>query len=482
MTEPCELSAVNALASIRSGELSPLELYQSCMKRIELVNPTLNAIVAIDPDAGLACAQATIKRINDGSTSGILQGLPVGIKDLEATKGLRTTWGSKVFEHEVPQEDDFIVANIRRHGGNIFCKTNTPEFGAGGNTVNRVYGATSNPFNVTKTCAGSSGGTAVALATGMLPLATGSDYGGSLRTPASFCGIVGFRPSPGVVPGTGSLIALSPFAVLGPMGRSVADAHLLLKSQACFDRRDPFSTSSQQIPDELPQQDLSELRVSWSVDFGCCPVDNNIEAIFRKRIAAIASNFAHCDERDPSMDNVHNVFETLRGIYFVAAHEDKLRDKRSILGPNVIDNTERGLAYTASDIAQAFNQQSVLYRDTLEYFNDTDILLAPAAAVSPFPHSQLTVTEINGQPMPSYMRWLALSYVPTTTMCCSCVIPCGLDHNAMPFGIQVIGPKDSDAKVLAVAASLESVLAADQETARPLPDITALAGMTGTAG
>ncbi len=479
MTEPCDLSAVNALASIRCGDLSPLELYQSCVDRIESVNPALNAIVAIDPDAGHAFAKAATKKLYEGSELGILQGLPVGIKDLEATKNLRTTWGSKVFEHEIPQEDDSIVANIRRHDGNIFCKTNTPEFGAGGNTVNRVYGATCNPFDATKTCAGSSGGTAVALATGMLPLATGSDYGGSLRTPASFCGIVGFRPSPGVVPGTGSVIALSPFAVLGPMGRSVADAHLLLKSQACFDIRDPFSANIQQIPDDLPQQDLSKLRVTWSVDFGCCPVDNDIETIFRERIAAMASNFAHCDERDPTMDNVHNVFETLRGIYFVAAHEENLRDNRSILGPNVIDNTERGLAYTATDIAQAFHQQSVLYRDTLDYFNDTDILLAPAAAVSPFPHSQLTVTEINGQPMPSYMRWLALSYAPTTTMCCSCVIPCGLDHNGMPFGIQVIGPKGADAKVLGVAAGLESVLAADQHTARPLPDITALKNMAG---
>lgn len=478
MTEPCDLSAVDALACINSKALSPLELLQSCIDRIESINPVLNAVVASDYEAGLACARELTEKIHRGEEIGLLGGLPVGIKDLEATANLTTTWGSKLFEHDIPEEDDFIVSNIRKHGGNIFCKTNTPEFGAGGNTVNLVYGATGNPFDVSKTCAGSSGGTAVALATGMVPLATGSDYGGSLRTPASFCGITGFRPSPGVVPSVKNIVALSPFPVLGPMGRSVADAHLLFRSQATFDRRDPYSVNLQQIPDVIEPIALDSLRVSWSVDFGCCPVDNMIADTFKSRIALIASHFKHCDERDPSMSGVHDVFEILRGIFFVAAHEGHLNESRDILGTNVIDNTERGLAYSFSDVSHAFARQSELYRDMLEFFDDADILIAPAAAVSPFPHKQLSVTQINGQEMPTYMRWLALSYVPTTTLCCSCVLPCGLDTNGLPFGIQIIGPNGSDAKVLGVAAAIESVLAANPVTARPQPDIKMLTALT----
>lgn len=478
MTEPCDLSAVDALACINKGQLSPLELFDSCVARIELVNPVLNAIVAADYDVGRAKAVQLTDGYNSGKDSGILAGLPVGIKDLEAAAGLRFTSGSKLFEDRVPEQDDFIVNGIKQQGANVFCKTNTPEFGAGANTVNRVYGATGNPFDVDKTCAGSSGGTAVALAAGMLPLATGSDYGGSLRTPASFCGITGFRPSPGVVPVVESQIALSPFGVLGPMGRTVGDAHLLLRSQVCFDRRDPFSASSQQIPDVLDPVDLSALRVSWSVDFGCCPVDHDIAELFKNRINMIESNFAYCHERNPSMDNVHDVFEILRGLYFVAAYEQNIKESRDFLGPNVIDNTERGLTFSVSDVGRAFSQQAVLYRNTLDYFKETDILLAPAAAVSPFPHKQLTVTEINGRTMPTYMTWLALSYVPTTTLCCSCVLPCGVDQLGMPFGIQVIGPNGSDAKVLGVAASLESVFAASKTTARPVPDIAQLSAVT----
>jgi len=260
MTEPCDLSAVEALSEIKSSALSPVELFRSCIDRIEMVNPVLNAIVASDLEAGLKCAQEVTGKIQRGDDVGLLGGLPTGIKDLEATAGLRTTWGSKLHENDIPEEDDFIVSRIRSHDANIFCKTNTPEFGAGGNTVNLVYGATGNPFDASLTCAGSSGGTAVALATGMLPAATGSDYGGSLRTPASFCGITGFRPSPGVVPGVDSTVALSPFAVLGPMGRTVADTHLLLKAQAAFDRRDPYSKSQPQIPDTLEPVDLSTIR------------------------------------------------------------------------------------------------------------------------------------------------------------------------------------------------------------------------------
>ena len=476
MTQPCDLSAVEALACLRDKSLSPVELMQSCLDQIDKVNGAVNAVVALDAEAALRQAHSDEKKIMAGEDVGMLGGLPVGIKDLEETAGLRTTHGSLLFKDHVPDTDDDMVASVRGHGGNIFCKTNTPEFGAGANTVNRVYGATGNPFDSEKTCAGSSGGTAVALATNMLPLASGSDYGGSLRNPASFCGITGFRPSPGVVPATHAEISLSPFSVLGPMGRTVADTHLLLRAQSWTDRADPFSApGAHPIPETLPPVDLSQLKVAWSEDLGCAPIDDNIRRIFRERIGTFGASFGAFFERDPNMEHVHDTFEVLRGVSFVASHADRLAKHRDLLGPNIIDNTERGQQYSAADVARAFAQHSTLYRDALQYFSEVDIVVTPATAVTPFPHSQLSVGEINGETLPTYMRWLAIAYAPTTTLCCACVLPCGVDHQGMPFGLQIVGPNGSDARVLAIANALESVLSAEPSTRRPQPVIESLA-------
>ena len=295
-------------------------------------------------------------------------------------------------------------------GANIFCKTNVPEFGAGANTVNKVYGATGNPFNPQKTCGGSSGGSAVALATGMVPLATGSDYGGSLRTPASFCGVVGFRPSPGVVPYAHNGVGLNPFVVLGPMGRSVADAHLLLRAQSHADKRDPYGRFLSTVPDELPVVDLSSIKAVWSTDLGCSEVDKQIAKIFAKRVSGFSHAFERCENAHPDFGDIHNVFEVLRGVFFVAGHEERLEKHRGILGQNVIDNTELGLNLTPSQIGAAFTQQSVIYRQVLEFFSETetDVLICPAVSVTAFDHVQRTVTKINDLQMNTYMTWLAL--------------------------------------------------------------------------
>jgi len=474
MTEAFKLSAVEALIEMQAGHLSPVELFDSCQQRIDSVNPAVNAIVAIDIEAGRKHAKTAEKKYLKGEDAGILGGLPVGIKDLDATAGLKTTWGSLLHEDHVPVADDPMVARVRASGANIYSKTNTPEFGAGGNTKNRVYGTTCNPFDVSKTCAGSSGGTAVALATDMLPSATGSDYGGSLRTPAAFCGITGFRPSPGVVAYPNSNVALAPFGVLGPMGRNVADTHLLLRAQARADRRDPFSAAASAIPDVLESVDLQSIRAAISVDLNCCPVDQSIAQIFTQRTQHFSSLFCEHTETAPDFTDVHEVFEVLRGVVFAAAHRNSMENHQSLLGENIIDNTSRGLALTATQISSALAKHSVLYRNVLDFFEQIDVLICPAAAVSPYPHDQNSVTMINGEEMETYMRWLALSYAPTSGLCCSCVLPCGVDHLGMPFGIQVVGANGSDAKVLAVAASLEAELSQIDDTKRPLPDIGAL--------
>ncbi len=481
--EPCDLSAVEARRLIGQKKLSPRELLESCLERIAAVNPALNAIVAQDADAARRDAEIAEEAVMNGEMLGLIHGLPLGIKDLQATAGLKTTYGSLLFKDNVPDEDEIGIGNLRGDGGIVLAKTNTPEFGAGANTRNSVYGATGNPFDPARTCGGSSGGSAVALATGMVPLATGSDHGGSLRTPAAFCGIVGFRPSPGVVPDRARTAALYPFSVNGPMARTVADAHLLLRAQMDWDIADPFSGfETEQLAGPLVDVDLASLSVAVSPDLGCAPVDATIADLFKQRVATFSSNFGEVEERAPDFTNVHDVFEILRGINFVAANKDRVEKHRDQLGPNVIDNTERGLAFTAADVAWANVEQSHLYRRVTSFFDEHDVLICPAASVSPFSHSEWSVSEINGEPMDTYMRWLALTYAPSFALCCAAVLPCGLDHNGLPFGIQVIGPRGSDADVLAIANGLEAVLADVAETARPVPDIDALKAAPANAG
>jgi amidase len=476
MTEACDLSAAEARRLIGCKKLSPVELLESCLRRIAATNPALNAIVAMDEVRARREAEAAESAVMRGDDLGLLHGLPLGIKDLQATEGLRTTWGSLIYKDHVPERDEPTVANLRSHGAIILAKTNTPEFGAGANTTNRVYGATGNPFDPEKTCAGSSGGSAVALATGQVPLATGSDYGGSLRTPAAFCGIAGFRPSPGVVPGPDRVVGLNPFSVNGPMGRTVEDLHLLLKAQIDLDKRDPFSSDDAlRIPDRLSPVDLGSLRVAISPDLDCAPVDRQISQIFLDRVGRFQDLFAVVERAAPDFGPVHEVFEVLRGINFVAAHRERVEKHRDLLGPNVIDNTERGLKLTARDVAWAHVEQTKLSRRFLSFFERFDVLICPAASVSPFPRAKLFVDAINGEPMPNYMRWLAITYVLTTAIPAVAVIPCGVDHNGLPFGIQIAGPQGSDRFVLEVAYTLEQALGRDTETARPVPNLGKLA-------
>jgi amidase len=475
MTEPCDLAALEARCLIGVRKLSPVELLDSCLERISATNPQLNAIVAMDENAAKNAAKAAENAVMRGDDLGLLHGLPLGIKDLQATQGLRTTWGSLIYEDHVPAVDEPLVANLRSHGAVILGKTNTPEFGAGANTTNRVYGATGNPFDPAKTCGGSSGGSAVALAVGQVPLATGSDYGGSLRTPAAFCGVCGFRPSPGTVPSTERSAALTPFPVNGPMGRTIADLHLLLKAQIDLDKRDPFSSDDcLRLPEQLAPIDLASIRAAVSADLGCAPIDNDIRRTFLDRLKCFRHVFAEVQNRDPDLGPVHEVFEILRGVYFVGAHAERVEKQRDLLGPNVIDNTERGLKYAAKDIAWAFVEQAKLYRRFLAFFEEVDVLICPAASVSPFPHAQRYVDAINGESMPNYMRWLAITYALTTAIPAVAVIPCGVDRLGMPFGIQIVGPNGSDTLVLQVAHALEQVLGDIPETARPIPNLSKL--------
>jgi len=475
--EPCDLSAVDARRLIGKKKLSPVELLESCLARIEAVNGTVNAVVSMDAEAAMEAAKDAEEAVMEGDPLSLLHGLPIGIKDLEATAGLRTTYGSLLYQDHVPEADQGSVFHVRASGGIILGKTNTPEFGAGANTKNRVFGATGNPFNPTLSAAGSSGGSAAALACGMVPLASGSDFGGSLRNPASFCGITGFRPSPGTVPGGTRPVGLTPLSVNGPMARTVEDLHLLLKAQVHHDLDDPFSRSDQSaLIATLADLDLSSLTLAVTEDFGVAPVDAGIRETFRARVGELKGLFGEVREETPDFTNVHEVFEILRGVNFVAAHRERLEKHRDLLGPNVIDNAERGLQYSLEDVAWAHAEQTKIYRRYNEFFRGVDVILSPATAVSPFPHEQNAVTEINGEEMPTYMRWLSVAYCPTIVSACALSLPLGRDHKGMPFGLQIAARNGEDDLVLGVARALERAAHEIKTCQRPLPDLSLLKG------
>ena len=484
MTEPCDLTALDARRMIGAKQLSPVELLDSCLARISAVNPAINAVVAMDEPRARADARAAEAAVMRGDRLGLLHGLPIGIKDLEETEGLVTTFGSPLFKDHVPKADLSSVARIRAAGAIITAKTNTPEFGAGANTRNAVYGATGNPHDPTRSAAGSSGGSGAALAAGMFAICSGSDTGGSLRNPAAFNGIVGFRPSPGLVSNERKLLAWQGLPVLGPMARNVPDAALLLGAMAGDDGRDPLSYTLpghavREVADmwtPLRPIDLSSLRVAATEDFGLSLVEGTVREAFRARVAALTPLFAQVEATTPDCTGANEAFEVLRALNFVAAHAKKVAETPEMVGPNVRANVAEGLGYSAADVARAGVLQTQLYQRWQAFFAaGTDLILTPAITISPRPWSELFPAEIDGQATRTYFHWLAMAYIVTLTGHPAISIPLGRDAKGMPFGLQIVGPRGGDALVLRTAAAIEAAVAGDAVLARPVPDIAALA-------
>ena len=476
MTEPCDLTAVEARRLIGQKALSPVELTDSCIGRIEAVDGSVNAMVTRCFERAQSEAKAAEAAVMQGDALGALHGLPMGVKDLNVTEGVLTTYGSPMHAENVPAKDERIIAALREAGAIVIGKTNTPEFGAGANTKNAVFGATGNPFDPSRICGGSSGGSAVALATGMAPICTGSDTGGSLRTPASFCGVVSHRSTPGVVPSDRRGIGLTTYNVQGPMARTVADTSLMLSAMAGNDPSDPLSGPiDANIFRTVEDIDLSGLRVAWSTDLGCVPVDNELARIFEERVGMLASSFKSCERRDPDMADALDVFWVIRGVGFLAGRLDAYKNNRDKLGPNIISNVEAGLKMTAEEIAWANAEQTAIYRRFQEFFEDIDVLLCPGNSVSPFPVEQLYCDEINGKKTANYVEWLGIASAITLTGHPVTLIPTGLDHTGTPFGMQVVGPRrHSDRFTIGTAAAIERVFQGMPATQRPLPDLATL--------
>jgi Asp-tRNA(Asn)/Glu-tRNA(Gln) amidotransferase A subunit family amidase len=368
-----------------------------------------------------------------------------------------------------------LVARLRAAGAIVAGKTNIPEMGAGANSRNTVWGATGNPFNPLLNAGGSSGGSAAALATDLLPLCSGSDTGGSLRIPASICGVVGFRPSPGLVPSERKLLGWTPISVVGPMGRNVADTVLQLRATAGMHMTDPLSYPLGNDPfGVLPSVDLSQLRIGYTEDFGVCDVDNDIRQVFRNKIAALSQYVSVCEPIELDMSEAHRCFDVIRAESFVAGFEAAYRRDPASLGPNTRANYELGAAMTLADSAWAQGEQTRIFRRFQQKFEQFDLILSPTTPVSPFPWSELYLKQVNGVTLENYYRWLALTYVVTLATNPSISLPCGVDHKQMPFGLQITGGFRADGYVLGCAAALEQLFECSDELRRPRPDLNKL--------
>jgi amidase len=474
-TELISRSAVELRRMIGSKEISPVELLEACIERIEAINPAVNAVTATCyPEARIA-AKTAERQVLNGEKLGLLHGLPLGVKDLEDTAGLLTTYGSPMSRGNVPSRDVLLVERLRAAGAILVAKTNVPELGAGANTRNPVWGATGNPFNPELNAGGSSGGAAAALACDMLPVCTGSDTGGSLRIPASKCGVVGFRPSPGLVPNSRKLLGWTPISVVGPMGRTVAEACLQLAATAGISATDPLGYESDPLSFATPQAlDLSTLRIGWTEDFDSCDVDENIRQIFRERMAALKPMVHTCEPVRFDLGDVHRCFDVIRAESFVAGLADAYARDPNTLGPNTRANYEMGASMTLADSAWAQAEQTRIFKRFQSAFAEYDVILSPTTPVSPFPWQELYAAQIGGRAQQNYYRWLALTYVVTLTTHPAISIPCGVDHASMPFGLQIVGPFHDDHKTLAVAHALEQAFEASPVLCRPRPDLSKL--------
>jgi Asp-tRNA(Asn)/Glu-tRNA(Gln) amidotransferase A subunit family amidase len=476
MTEPCDLSAVELRALIGARKLSPVELLQSCLDRIGRVNATVNAFVALDEDRAMATARAQEKKLASSDRHPPLFGLPVGIKDLVNVEGVRTTYGSLLFKDHVPDADDSQITRLREAGAIILGKTNTPEFGSGANTTNRVYGATTNPFDPARTPGGSSGGSAAALACSMVPLAQGSDTGGSLRAPATWSGVVGFRPRPGAVANERRLLPLTYFSVQGPMARSVADTALLYSAQAGAAHPGdpmgfPFAAADLAYPKPAA---LAGLRVAFSEDLGSAPVDDGIRRVFRARTAKFRGLFAHARDDQPDITGVRDAFWVLRCVYYMAYHKDRVAQHRDLLSPNIISNTEAGETMSLADVAAAEVAWRGWYDRFQAFMADVDLMILPGNAYPPYRLDEGAPKEINGKPMENYMDASLIRSALTLTGNPVIAVPCGLDETGAPFGFQIVGKRHGEKELLEAALALEAVFNEDAELARPIPDLEKL--------
>jgi len=443
---------------VRAGEVSARELVEASLARIAEEDADLRSFITVSGDRALAEADAADAALAAGRPPRPLEGLPFAVKDLTDTAGVRTTRGSLLHADHIPAADELCVARLRAAGAILVGKTNTPEFGAGPRCTNRLFGPTANPYDLAMTSGGSSGGSAAAVAAGLVPLAHGTDFGGSVRTPASFCGVVGLRPTPGVIPSASRPLAWNNLVTHGVIARTVDDAALMLSAMTGHDPRDPLSRPGPSVLDLREACKPAALRIGFSADLGVAPVSQEVRTAFADAVAAIAGRCRHVEAAHPDCTGAREAFATLRaGIShqqnaaLVARHRDQLTAP-------FIWNVERGAGLTGDEFVAAEEARTRTFARFIRFFDDYDLLLLPSAAVAPFPNTQEEVLEIDGRPLASVIDYLAITYLISLVGMPCLSIPCGVFPSGLPVGLQIVALPYGEARLIAFARFIEAEL------------------------
>lgn len=455
-TELCFMTATELVQRLRHKDLSAREVMEAHLAQIDRVNPTVNAIVTYLPERGLAGARQADEQLARGDVLGPLHGLPIAHKDLVDTKGIRTTQGSPIYKDRVPTENALIVERLQQAGAITIGKTNTPEFGAGSQTFNEVFGATLNPYDLSKTCGGSSGGAAVALACGMVPIADGSDMGGSLRNPANFCNVVGFRTAPGRVPVYPRNLGWFPISVQGPMARTVQDVALLLSVMAGPDARAPIAIAEPGSKFNVSlARSFKGVRIAWNRDFGGLPVDSRVTRVIDGQRHVFEGLGCLIEDGSPDFRDADEIFKVWRAWSFALSYGGFLQTHRQLIKDTVIWNAEAGLQLTGPQIAEAERKRTELYHRMRTFMEQHEFMICPVNQVPPFDVETRYIKEINGVPMETYIDWMRSCYYITITGHPAISVPCGFTPEGFPVGVQIVGRHQDELGVLQLAYAFE---------------------------
>jgi amidase len=450
-------SARELAALIRTRVVSPVEVLDAHLAVIARLNPKLNAIVTLVAEQARAAAQAAETAVLSEAELGPLHGLPVAIKDVTLTAGIRTTFASPLFRDFVPDEDAEVVRRLKQAGAIVLAKTNTPEFAAGAHTVNELFGATRNPWNPALSPAGSSGGSAVAVATGMVPIAQGTDFGGSVRLPAAFCGIVGIRPTPGLVPNYPMPLAWDPGQVNGPLCRTVADVALMLDCMVGLSRLSPISVAppwSSALRAVENARDAKNVRVAYVSDIAAIGVDPEIDAVCSRAALALRDAGAQVEEIAFDASDGRDPYMTWRSAWMIGQQYQNLGHIESF-GPNLRRNVEAGLEVTALDLAAAERGRVKVFHRFRKLFDRFDVLLTPVAPAKPFPVEMNFPADVNGRKLESYIDWIAPTFLVTLVSLPAGSVPAGLTQDGLPVGLQIVAPRFEEPLILRVAKMVQ---------------------------
>jgi len=468
MTDPTALPASALAAAIATGEFASTAAVEAALARIAALDGGLKAFVTVCGDQALEEARRADRERAAGRLRGPLHGVPVAIKDNTLTAGIRTTFGSRAYEHHVPDADDACVAKLRAAGAIVIGKTNTPEFGFGALCTNAFQGPTANPYDRRFSSGGSSGGSAAAVAARMVPLAQGTDFGGSVRTPASFCGVVGLRPTPGRIPAAPKRFAWNGMSVHGILARDATDAALMLEAMSGADPGDPLSVGMGLWRSaSLDEVGAVRPRVAWSPDLGFATVDAEVAAVFRQAIDAMRRLDLALGAAAPDPTGAQHAFETLRAGQVQASYGELCERHRDLLSPTFLWNVDRGRGLGATEYLAAEAERSRLYERFVRFFRDHDILATVSAAVPPFPNTQENVDEIAGVRMANIIDYLRITYLVTLVGFPSISIPCGFTSSGLPIGMQLVARPCEETLLLGFARRLERELGFCH---RPPPD------------